>query len=96
MAVDNRFKVYRFTNHTRGEVYIGVARYLELRAMQHAGVLPGGAKTVAHWNWFADDIRRYTYPPRFNSRQRASAFAHAMELSGGAPPGYGVFLTPGT
>jgi len=96
MAEDNRFKVYRLTNHSRGEVYIGVARYLGLREAQHAGALPGGAKTIAHWNWLTDDIRRYTYSPRFNSRQRASDFAHAMEVSAGIPQGYVVFLTPGT
>jgi hypothetical protein len=90
-----RWRIYRLTNNTMREIYIGIARDVELRELKHAGYIPGGAKTIAHWDWDRDDIRRYTYPQRFNSDSRASNEAHRIEKECKIPSGYSIFLTPG-
>lgn len=92
---DNRYKVYRATNHTLGEIYVGISRDVSLRCSQHAGVSSGGAKTIEHWDWYQDDITIYTYPDRFNSSSRASEYAHDIERFCKLPAGYDVFLTCG-
>ncbi len=96
MAQDNRFKIYRATNHTKAEIYIGVARDCFTRFDKHAGILAGGASCIQHWDWFSDDIATYTYPYRFNSKQQASFNAHDIERACRIPFGYEVHLTRGT
>lgn len=92
---DLRWKVYRIVNHTLREIYIGVARDIGYRLDQHAGMLSGGGITIGHWRWGRDEIRPYTYRDRFNSRSRASEYAHYVERRCQIPPGYSVFLTGG-
>lgn len=92
---DNRYKVYRATNHTLGEIYVGITRDVALRCAQHAGDCSGGAKTVEHWNWDAHYVTVYTYPERFNSRSLASLYAHDIERYCLLPDGYDMFLTCG-
>lgn len=95
MYQDNRWKVYRLTNHTLQEIYVGIARDCMKRCNQHAGISAGGAKTIAHWDWAYDDIAAYTYPERFNSQKVASEFAHGTERFCRIPDGYDIFLTAG-
>jgi hypothetical protein len=95
MAQDNRYKVYRLTNHSLGETYIGVSRDIALRCSQHAGDCSGGAKSISHWNWNKDDIKVYTYPERFNYISYASEYAHDIERFCRLQEGYSVFLTRG-
>jgi hypothetical protein len=56
MFQDNRWKVYRITNHTLGEIYVGIARDCYTRFSKHAGIISGGAITISHWNWLSDEI----------------------------------------
>ncbi|OGF58792.1 MAG: hypothetical protein A2Y62_09855 [Candidatus Fischerbacteria bacterium RBG_13_37_8] len=90
-----RWKIYRLTNHTLREIYMGIAKDVELRKFQHSGLLSGGASTIAHWNWKRDDIRWYSYPGSYNLASKASQEAHNLEKYGNIPSGYSVFLTPG-
>jgi len=92
---DTRYKVYRLTNHTLGEIYIGISRDTGYRIDQHAGVYAGGARTIEHWDWNSDDIAVYTYPLRFNSPFRASEYAHDSERLCRLREGYQIFLTGG-
>lgn len=92
---DNRYKVYRATNNNPSEIYTGISQDVSLRCAQHAGDCSGGAKTIEHWDWYKDNISVYNYPERFNSRSRASEYAHGIESFCRLPVGYDVFLTSG-
>jgi len=77
------------------EIYIGVAKDVDSRILKHAGYYTGGAKTIAHWDFESNYIKRYVYPDRFNSKNRASQTAHYLEDVCNIPNGYEVFLTCG-
>ena len=95
MYQDNRYKVYRLTNHSLGEIYVGVTKNVESRIAKHAGYYAGGAKSIAHWDFDSDDIGRYTYPYRFNKKTKASEVAHYVEANCDIPSEYEIFLTRG-
>jgi predicted GIY-YIG superfamily endonuclease len=91
--IDIRFIVLLITVYK--EIYIGVAKDVDSRILKHAGYYTGGAKTIAHWDFESDYIKRYVYPDRFNSKNRASQTAHYLEDVCNIPNGYEVFLTCG-
>ena len=70
------YKVYRGINHTKKEVYFGVAK--DVKARRDGNHCRGGTKALKHWNCEKDRIVWKEISNHYK-QERASQTAHALE-----------------